>query len=128
MVNKEIAEHSSYILVHLASQEDAYDVWLLRFIEELLFNANSTLNDCLHVLLRVMGKYLFETPRKHTIIHRVLIHMRNKLQLNSYSPQQVAELTHILQSSNPLALYHLSTEPEFQELFFSLKNYFKNIK
>lgn len=75
-----------------------------------------------------MGKYFFETPRKHTIIHRVLILMRNKLQKVSYSPQQIAEITHILENANPLALYHISIEPEFQELFLSLKTYFTKMK
>ena len=54
--------------------------------------------------------------------------MRYKLQETNYSPEQIAELSHILGNANPLALYHLSTECRFQEIFFSLKIYFKKVK
>jgi hypothetical protein len=89
-VDREVGEHGSHILVHLASQEDVYDVWLLRYMEGLLFNVCSSFNDCLHVLVRVMGKYFFETQRKHTIIHRVLIHLRSKIQQTQWTLKEIA--------------------------------------
>lgn len=51
--------------------------------------------------------------------------LRNKLQKSIFNSQLIAELTTIFQNANPLALYHLSTQPEFQEMFLSLRIYLK---
>ena len=99
--------------MNLVATDQNYDIWLYRYLQQLLVKENLHFNQGLEIVGKIFSKFLFETPRKSVIVDRIGEFLRLRAEDSSWTYEQFGILKNELFKMSPFSLYILTSSSIF---------------